>query len=87
MNKKALFLKQQNYLLFSLVMLVLVILILFRLQNFPLTQFRILIVLVLGYFGWALYHHYRDKSLTLEIIVEYVLTTLLVTVILLGLIF
>lgn len=87
MNKKALFLKQQNYLLFSLVMLVLVILILFRLQNFPLTQFRILIVLVLGYFGWALYHHYQDKSLTLEIIVEYVLTTLLVTVILLGLIF
>ena len=49
-----------------------------------LVQFQILVMLSVLYLGWALLHHNLDKSLTLEIIIEYVLTALLAMVILYG---
>ncbi len=55
-----------------------------RFQNMPLVQFQILVALSILYLGWALTHHNLDKSLTLEIIIEYVLTALLAMVILYG---
>lgn len=55
-----------------------------RFQDMPLMQFQILVILSILYLGWALLHHNLDKSLTLEIIIEYVLTALLAMVILYG---
>lgn len=39
---------------------------------------------ILVYLFWALQHHHRDKSLTWEIILEYILTAALVAIILLS---
>lgn len=39
---------------------------------------------ILIYLIWALLHHKRDKSLTLPILLEYVLTAVLVLILLLG---
>jgi len=47
-------------------------------------QFQILTVLAITYLSWALLHHSLDKSLTLEIMIEYVLTALLTIIILYG---
>ncbi|QQG43539.1 MAG: hypothetical protein HYW45_00780 [Candidatus Daviesbacteria bacterium] len=38
--------------------------------------------LILIYLFWALQHHHRDKSLTWEIVLEYILTAALVAIIL-----
>lgn len=46
--------------------------------------FNILITGVLIYLVWALLHHKRDKSLTFQIILEYLLTAMLVLVLFLG---
>lgn len=45
---------------------------------------QILIIGVLLYLAWALYHHKKDKSLTFEVLIEYLLTALLVVVLLMG---
>ena len=45
---------------------------------------NILIIGILIYLIWALIHHRRDKSLTLPIFMEYVLTATLVLILLLG---
>ena len=44
----------------------------------------ILIVGVLIYLVWALIYHKKDKSLTLEVILEYVLTAALVLIVFIG---
>ena len=51
------------------------------------TTLNILLVGVLIYLGWALIHHKRDKSLTLEFLVEYLLTATLSLVLLTGVLF
>ena len=56
----------------------------FNFRSSPLIQFQILVTLSVCYLGWALLHHNLDKSLTLEVIIEYVLTALLAVVILYG---
>ncbi len=56
----------------------------FKLPNLIINQLSVLVVLILGYLVWALLHHLHDKSLTLEVILEYILTAALVLVILLG---
>lgn len=56
-----------------------------KFQNLPKMQFQILVILSLIYLSWALLHHTLDKSLTLEIVIEYVLTALLALIILYGL--
>lgn len=48
---------------------------------------NILIISILIYLIWALIHHRRDKSLTLPIFMEYVLTAVLVLALLLGVLF
>lgn len=45
---------------------------------------NILIIGILIYLGWALLHHKKDKSLTLLIIVEYLLTAVLVLILISG---
>lgn len=47
-------------------------------------QMRILILLVLIYLIWAMFFHKHDKSLTLNIILEYFLIAVLVLILLLG---
>lgn len=47
-------------------------------------QLRVLIIAVLAYLIWALIHHYRDKSLTLSIFIEYLLTAALALILLMG---
>lgn len=47
---------------------------------------KVLIVGILVYLIWALFHHSRDKSLTLPVILEYFLTAALVLILLLGVI-
>lgn len=47
---------------------------------------NILIIGILIYLVWALVHHKRDKSLTLGIFVEYLLTAVLALILLIGVI-
>jgi hypothetical protein len=51
------------------------------------TQIFILLISILVYLIWALIHHRRDKSLTLEVFIEYLLTGLLALVLLAGTIY
>lgn len=48
---------------------------------------KILVVGILLYLLWALLHHKKNKSLTLPILLEYLLTATLVLVLLFGVIF
>lgn len=45
---------------------------------------KVLIIGILVYLVWALIHHRRDKSLTLPIFIEYVLTAAFALILLLG---
>lgn len=56
----------------------------FSLHGVPSVQFLILATLILFYLGWALTFHYMDKSLKLEVVLEYILTALLALVVLYG---
>lgn len=58
--------------------------ILFRFS--PGLQFQILILAALVYFAVALLHHYRERTLTLEIIIEYILIAVLALLVLQGVI-
>ena len=48
---------------------------------------KILGIGILIYLIWALFHHKRDKSLTLPILLEYLLTAVLVLILILGVIY
>ena len=48
-------------------------------------KFYFLIIAVLIYLAWALMYHRKDKSLTLTVCLEYVLTAALALIIILGL--
>ena len=45
---------------------------------------KILIAGIIVYLVWGLFHHKKDKSLTLPILLEYVLTAVLVLILILG---
>ena len=45
---------------------------------------KILGIGILVYLIWALFHHKRNKNLTLPILLEYLLTAVLVVILLLG---
>lgn len=45
---------------------------------------NVLTIGVLIYLIWALLHHRRDKSLTLPVLLEYLLTVVLVFVLIMG---
>ncbi len=55
-----------------------------KFQNFPQMQLVILTMLALFYLSWALSFHFLRKDLTLEIIIEYILTALLVLIFFYG---
>lgn len=50
----------------------------------PQLQFMILTCLVLLYLSWAILFHLKDKSLTLEVMLEYILTATLALVFFYG---
>jgi hypothetical protein len=50
----------------------------------PQLQFLTVLTLIFFYLGWSLIYHLVDKSLNLEITLEYVLTALLAVVVLYG---
>lgn len=52
----------------------------------PLLQAQILTALTLLYIGTSLVHHHLDKTLNLEVMLEYVLISTLAVIILFGLI-
>ena len=58
----------------------------FFLIDQPLLQFQLNIAAAIIYLIMAFLHHHFDKSLTLEIIIEYILIALVVIIISLGLI-
>lgn len=55
-----------------------------KLQYIPQIQFLAVTILVMFYLLWAMVHHFIDKTLTLEIMIEYVLTALLALIVLYG---
>lgn len=48
---------------------------------------NILVIGILIYLAWALFHHKRDKSLTLAVFLEYLLTAVLVLILISGVIY
>ncbi|OGE14408.1 hypothetical protein A3F00_03365 [Candidatus Daviesbacteria bacterium RIFCSPHIGHO2_12_FULL_37_11] len=56
----------------------------FKFQGIPIVQYTILTFLVAFYLLWATAFHHFDKSLKLEVMIEYILTALLALVILYG---
>ena len=56
----------------------------FKLQGTPAIQYFVLALLICFYLAWAIIYHFFDKSLKLEIMIEYILTALLALVILYG---
>ena len=57
---------------------------LLKFSTIPQVQFLIILSLIFFYLAWALSYHLLDKSLTLEVTLEYVLTALLAVVVLYG---
>lgn len=57
-----------------------------KFQNIPQLQLIILTMLALFYLGWALSYHFLERNLTLEILIEYILTALLALVFFYGVI-
>ncbi len=53
-------------------------------RNQPKLQFQLVVIAAIIYVILALLHHLKDKSLTLEIIIEYILMAALVIIILQG---
>lgn len=73
------FARRHNYLLFSLFALVMVFPVLFKPKS-AVYSLQLLGALSLGFAIWSLIHHYFDKTITLEIAVEYILAIALVIV-------
>ncbi len=72
--------------LFGLFLLTFLVIIIFHFQETILDQFRFLVLMAVVYLIWAISHHLTDKSLKLEVAVEYLLIALLVFIILSGLV-
>lgn len=73
------FIRKHNYLVFSFFALALVLVLLWTPQSAKLSA-EISLILALGFLGWSLIHHYYDKSLNTEVMLEYLLTIGLVLV-------
>lgn len=73
------FARKHNYLIFSFFALLTCISLLFRPRS-ALASLQMLGLLSLGFVLWSLVHHYFDKSLSLEVMVEYILAIALVIV-------
>lgn len=71
------FVKKHNYLAFSFFALALTSVLLI-LPKSAILSLKISILISMGFLGWSLIHHYYDKSLSLEVMLEYILTIALV---------
>ena len=78
---------QRHNVMVIMVLAAVTLLLVFRFQYLPNLQFMFLATLVIVYLAWAFIFHYRDKSLTLEVATEYLLTALLAVVVLYGILF
>ena len=74
---------QVNHLFLPLVVVLVVLVLIFR--GHSLIQFELVTLGVILYVSTALLHHHFDKSLTVEVILEYILIAALVLIILQGL--
>ncbi|MDO8619233.1 MAG: hypothetical protein Q7R49_04805 [Candidatus Daviesbacteria bacterium] len=77
------YIRKHNYLVVSFVALIATIWLTLRPQG-SIATLQILSLLSLGFLGWSLLHHFFDKSLKTEVIIEYLVTVGLVMVILLS---
>ena len=81
LKKIIIFLKKR----FILVLILSAVILGVALLKLPTWQPVIFTSMILAYLLWALLHHFVEKSLTLEIALEYILTALFITIFLLGL--
>lgn len=84
-SERRIFRKLQKYhvVIFISVALVALVGVLFY-RNNPSYQLAIIFTLIVGYLAWALNYHRLDKSLNLEVVLEYILTALLILIIFYG---
>ena len=83
MKKTLLKLHRYNFLIiFGPALLVLITVL--KTTTLPGVQFLLILSLIFFYLSWALVYHFIDKSLNLEVILEYILTALLSIVVLYG---
>lgn len=76
--------KQTIYILITTI--IVTIFALFKLAYNPGLQFSILAGIVFLYLGWAIFYHHIDKTIRLEIVIEYVLTAALALTFIYGII-
>ena len=77
---------QKHNVAFIIILAILSLWAVLKFQNIPQMQLIILTMLALFYLAWALAHHYLERNLTLEIIIEYILTALLALIFFYGVI-
>jgi hypothetical protein len=53
-------------------------------QNYPKLQLQLVVLAAISYIVVALVHHYHEKSLTIEVIIEYALIAALAIILLSG---
>lgn len=82
-KKLAYYLRKHNYVVISSVALVVTFL-LTSLPKATISTLQIVGLLSLIFLGWSLIHHFFDKSLKTEVVIEYLVTVGLVMVILLS---
>lgn len=75
------FLKKFNFAWIIIFLTPFFILALYSLKAHPVLQMQILILFALAYLMLAILHHYQTKTLTFEIIIEYILIAALVLII------
>lgn len=69
---------------FVLTLIFLTVIWIWKQRSFPILQLRTLIIAVIAYLIWAALHHYFNKSLTMEVYIEYLLTAVLALILLIG---
>lgn len=66
-----------NSIVFIIVLALIALVGVLKLKDFPQIQFLIITLLIFFYLAWALLYHLKDRSLSLEVMLEYILTALL----------
>lgn len=80
-------LRNFNFIWASILFLPVILVALFLFRFSPDMQSQVLILFILIYLLFAILHHFRDKTLTLEIFLEYILIAALAAVVLQGVVF
>lgn len=79
--------KRIDFIIFFLPVAIGMISAMYYFRNYPLIKLQLVIAGVVLYIAIALLHHHKDKSLSWEVMVEYIMFALFVTVMVQGLIF